>query len=99
MIVLKYNFTKDHVSVLNYFRIDDICKIEMFDNYKQKEGFAWDGIIREGIRGYVSLGTLRAFVYCAWRSSLITLGSDLRLPSLSVRAERSDTIVGLAETS
>ena len=27
-----YNFTKDHVSVLNYFRIDDICKIEMFDN-------------------------------------------------------------------
>ena len=29
-----YIFTKDHVSVLNYFRIDDndICKIEMFDN-------------------------------------------------------------------
>ena len=25
-------FTKDHVSVLNYFRVVDICKIEMFDN-------------------------------------------------------------------
>ena len=22
----------DHVSVINYFRIVDICKIEMFDN-------------------------------------------------------------------
>ena len=32
-----YNFTKDHVSVLNYFRIDDICKIEMFDNNNNVE--------------------------------------------------------------
>ena len=32
MTIGTYNFTKDHVSVLNYFRIVDICKIDMFDN-------------------------------------------------------------------
>ena len=42
---------------------------------RQKGGF---GMGSSGRGGYLSLGTLKAFLYCAWRSSLITLGSDWR---------------------
>ena len=46
-----YNFTKDHVSVLNYFRIDDICKIEMFDNNNNNNNEGYESHYQNKING------------------------------------------------
>ena len=53
------------------------------DMSSRQKGGIWMGSSGRG--GNNSLGTMKAFLYCTWRSSLITLGFDWRLPSLSVR--------------